>query len=263
MPDFTVPRSPDRFPTTHWSRVVQSAERSSPEARAALEALCGAYWYPLYAFIRRRGHDPDAAADLVQGLFTHLLEHGSFAKADPRRGRFRTFLLAVCRNFLSDQHERRQAQKRGGGFAVASIDRSGAEGRYRQEPADTLTPDRLFERAWAVALLERVLGQLRREYELAGKGSLFERLEPTLAGGSEAEPLEAIAAALASTEGAVQVAAHRLRRRYRELVRAEIAATIDDPAEVDDEMRASLLRSSRERRIKIEADCCKLIPHFP
>jgi len=238
MPDFKAPASPERFPTTHWSRVVQSADGASPEARAALEALCSAYWYPLYAFIRRHGHDPATAADLVQGLFTHLLEHNSFAKADPRRGRFRTFLLAACRNFLIDQEEQRRAQKRGGGLAIVSIDRSGAEGRYRAEAADTLTPDRLFERAWALALLERVLGQLRREYDVAGKRPLFERLEPTLAGGAEVESLAAIAAALGTTEGAIQVAAHRLRRRYRDLVRAEIAATIDDPAEVDDEIRA-------------------------
>ncbi|HKI17633.1 MAG TPA: ECF-type sigma factor, partial [Isosphaeraceae bacterium] len=157
MPESTAAESTDRFPATHWSRVVQSADGSSPEARAALEALCSAYWYPLYAFIRRRGHDPDGAADLVQGLFTHLLERNAFASADPRRGRFRTFLLAVCRNFLADQAEHRQAQKRGGGMAIASLDCSGAEGRYRAEPADTLTPDRLFERAWALAMLERVL----------------------------------------------------------------------------------------------------------
>ncbi len=238
MPELTATGAPDRFPTTHWSRVVQSADGSSPEARAALEALCGAYWYPLYAFIRRRGHDPDTAADLVQGLFAHLLERNSFARADPHRGRFRTFLLAVCRNFLSDEEEQRRAHKRGGGLAIVSIDGSVAEGRYRAEPADMLTPDRLFERAWALQMLERVLGQLRSEYELAGKGPLFERLEPTLAGGSELEPLAAIAAALGTTEGAIQVAAHRLRRRYRDLVRAEIAATIDDPAEVDDEIRA-------------------------
>ncbi len=238
MPELTATGAPDRFPTTHWSRVVQSANGSSPEARAALEALCSAYWYPLYAFIRRRGHDPDAAADLVQGLFTQLLERNAFARADPHRGRFRTFLLAVCRNFLADQSEQDRAQKRGGGLAIVSIDSSRAEGRYRAEPADTLTPDRLFERAWALAMLERVLGQLRREHELAGKGPLFERLEPTLAGGSAVAPFAAIAAALGTTEGAVQVAAHRLRRRYRDLVRAEIAATIDDPAEVDDEIRA-------------------------
>ncbi len=168
----------------------------------------------------------------------HLLERHAFAQADARRGRFRTFLLAACRNFLSDQSAQAQAQKRGGGLAIMSIDQSAAEGRYRVEPVDTLTPDRLFERAWALALLEQVLGQLRHEYTVAGKAALFERLEPTLAGGIDAEPLAAIAAALGATEGAIQVAAHRLRRRYRELIRAEIAATIDDLTEVDDEIRA-------------------------
>ncbi len=238
MADSMAPRPSDRFPTTHGSRVAQSGNASSPEVRAAIEALCSAYWYPLYAFIRRRGHDPDAALDLVQGLFAHLVERDAFARADPRRGRFRTFLLAVCRNFLSDQGEQRQAQKRGGGLAIVSIDQSAAEGRYRVEPADTLTPDRLFERAWALALLERVLGQLRHEYTVAGKAALFERLEPTLAAGIDAEPLAAIAAALGATEGAVQVAAHRLRRRYRVLIRAEIGATVNDIAETDDEIRA-------------------------
>ncbi len=225
------------FPSTHWSLVVQSAEGSSPEARAALESLCGAYWYPLYAFIRRRGHGPDQAADLVQGLFTHLLEHKAFAAADPSRGRLRTFLLAVCRNFLADQDDERRAQKRGGGQSIVSIDRTDAEGRYLAEPADTVTPDRLFDRAWALAMLERVLGQLRREYDTAGKRQLFERLEPLLAGGKGGEPLAGIAAPLAMSEGAVQVAVHRLRRRYRELVREEITATIDDPGGIDDEIR--------------------------
>jgi RNA polymerase sigma factor (sigma-70 family) len=226
-----------RFPSTHWSLVVRSADGSSPEARAALESLCGAYWYPLYAFIRRRGHDPDEAHDLVQELFAHLLERNAFAAADPRRGRLRTFLLAVCRNFLADQDDERRAQKRGGGQTIVSIDRQDAEGRYQAEPADTVTPDRLFERAWALALLQRTLGQLRHDYETGGKRPLFERLEPLLAGGTGAEPLASIAASLCMSEGAVQVAVHRLRRRYRELVRAEIAATIDNAADVDDEIR--------------------------
>ncbi len=195
MPEFTVPRTGEGFPTTHWSRVVRSTDRTSSEARAALESLCAACWHPLYAFIRRRGHDPETAADLVRGVFTHLLERHVPDGADPRRGRFRTVLLAVGRNFLADQEEQRRAQKRGGGRAILSIDRMSAEGRYGAEPADTMIPDRLFERAWTLAMLERVLGGLRREYEGAGKGTLFERLEPTLAGGPGVEPLAAIATA--------------------------------------------------------------------
>lgn len=237
MADSAASKPADRFPTTHWSRVVHSADRSSPEARAAIEALSSAYWYPLYAFIRRRGHDADDAADLVQDLFAHLLECDAFARADPRRGRFRTFLLAVCRNFLNDHDEERQAQKRGGGLTIVSVDRLGAEGRYRFEPADALTPERLFERAWALALLERVLGQLRTEYEQAEKGALFDRLEPTPVGGLDAAPLAVIATELATTEGAIQAAAHRLRRRYRELIRTEISATVDDSSQIDDEIR--------------------------
>jgi RNA polymerase sigma-70 factor (ECF subfamily) len=228
-------RAPN-FPSTHWSRVVQSTEGSSLEVRAALDALCSAYWYPLYAFIRHRGHGPDQAADLVQALFAHLLERNAFAAADRCRGRLRTYLLAVCRNFLADHDDERRAKKRGGGRTVLSIDRSDAEGRYRAEPADTVTPDRLFERAWALALLERVLGQLRREYETAGKRRLFVALEPALAGTS-GEPLGVIATSLGMSEGSVQVAVHRLRRRYRELIREEIASTIDDPAAVEDEIR--------------------------
>ncbi len=146
MSGFSESKPTPAFPTIHWSRVVRSADGCSAESRAALESLCAAYWYPLYAFIRRRGHDPDAAADLVQGLFTHILEHSTFAAADPGRGRFRTFLLAVCCHFIADQEDERRAKKRGGGQAVVSIDASNAENRYGAETADTVTPERLFER---------------------------------------------------------------------------------------------------------------------
>jgi DNA-directed RNA polymerase specialized sigma24 family protein len=237
MSTFGEPQKPQGFPTTHWSRVIRSVDGSSPDAQAALESLCAAYWYPLYAFIRHRGHAPDTAADLVQGLFAHILEQNTLAAADPRRGRFRTFLLAVCRHFLADQADERLAKKRGGGRKFVSIDTSNAESRYRAEPADALTPERLFEHAWALAMLERVLGILRQEYQQAGKGPLFQGLEPSLAGGPGVQRFAAIAEALSMTEGAIQTAAHRLRRRYRELVRDEIASTIDDPAEIDDEIR--------------------------
>jgi RNA polymerase sigma-70 factor (ECF subfamily) len=226
-----------RFPTTHWSRIARAGDFHEPEARAAIEELCRAYWFPLYAFVRRQGYDADASSDLVQGLFARLLEHHALAAADARRGRFRTFLLAACRNYLADRREHDAAQKRGGGQTCLAIDAADAEGRYQAEPAEVLTPERVYERAWALALLERVLGGLRREYEEEGKGPLFARLEPTLVGGPEAEPYAAIALALGTTEGSVQVNAHRLRRRYRDRVRAEIAATVDDPAEVDDEIR--------------------------
>jgi DNA-directed RNA polymerase specialized sigma24 family protein len=243
------------FPTTHWSRVIRAVDAASPDAQVALESLCAVYWYPLYAFIRHRGHAPDAAADLVQGLFAHILEHNTLAAADPRRGRFRTFLLAVCRHFLADQSDERLARKRGGGRKFISIDTSNAESRYRAEPADALTAERLFEHAWALAMLERVLGILRQEYEQAGKGTLFQGLEPSLAGGPGGQHFAAIAKALGMTAGAVQTAAHRLRRRYRELVRDEIASTIDDPAEIDAEIRDlfAALASWREARIPGES----------
>jgi RNA polymerase sigma-70 factor (ECF subfamily) len=232
------PPSAARFPTTHWGRVLSAGDPNAPGAREALAELCAGYWYPLYAFVRREGNGPDAAADLVQGLFVALLERHALAAADARRGRFRTFLLAACRNHLADRREHDRAQKRGGGRIAISIDSGEAEGRYRAEPADSLTPERIFERTWALALLERVLSRLRHEYEANGQGPLFADLEPTLTGGPGARPYAAIAAAASMTEGAVQVAAHRLRRRYRELVRAEIAAIVDDPAEIEDEIRS-------------------------
>ena len=238
MSGFSESKQTPAFPTTHWSQVVRSLDGSSAESRAALESLCAAYWYPLYAFIRRRGHDPDAAADLVQGLFAHLLERKAFAAADPDRGRFRTFLLAVSRNFIADRDAERRAKKRGGGHGVVSLDALNAENRYGAEPVDDVTPERLFERAWALAMLERALGALRAEYQHSGKGPLFEHLEPSLAGGSGVERFAVTAEALNMSEGAVNVAAHRLRRRYRELVRDEIATTVDDPCEIDDELRA-------------------------
>jgi RNA polymerase sigma-70 factor (ECF subfamily) len=227
-----------RFPTTHWSCVVRAGDPSVPGARKAIEELCRAYWFPLYAFVRRQGNEPEAAADLVQGLFVKLMEHNALAAADAGRGRFRTFLLAACRNYLADCRKLDRAQKRGGGRAAVSIDSAAAEGSYSAEPVDHLTPERLYERDWALSLLQRVLSGMRREYENDGKAALFARLEPTLAGGPEALSHAAIAAALGMTEEAVQVAAYRLRRRYRRLLRAEIAATVADPADVDDEIRA-------------------------
>jgi RNA polymerase sigma-70 factor (ECF subfamily) len=240
MPDSPVEPTPSpEFPTTHWSRVLAAGDRDAPEARAALSELCAAYWYPIYAFIRRRGRNPDDAADLTQGFFTLLIDRGILSVVDPARGRFRAFLITACGNFLTDRHRRQHAQRRGGTRRIFSLDARDAEDRYRAEPTDTsaMTPEQIYERAWAVALLERVLDRLRRKYEAPDKSELFQRLMPTLAGDPDALPAAAIAAALGMTEGAVYTAVHRLRRNYRELVREEVAA-VCDAAEVDDEINA-------------------------
>ena len=236
-----------RFPTTRWSCVLAAGGRSAPEAGAALAELCAAYWYPVYALIRRRGHDPDTAADLTQDYFARLLEKKTLAAADPDRGRFRAFLRTDCGFFLADARDRAARLKRGGGVTPISIDARDAEGRYLVEPADTLTAERLFDRAWAEALLERALARLAAEYAGSGRAAQFAQLKLALMPGPHAEPYAAIAERLGMTEAAVQEAASRLRRRYRARLREEAAATLHEPDEttVEDEIRdliASLAR---------------------
>jgi RNA polymerase sigma-70 factor (ECF subfamily) len=226
------------FPTTHWSRVVAAVDPAAPEATEALASLCDAYWYPIYAYVRRQGHTPEAAQDLTQDFFAYILERGLLSKADPVRGRFRTFLRTVCARRLADHRDRANARKRGGGRPVLSIDVRDAEGRYAREPAHELTPERIFERTWALTLLGRVMDRLRREYDDAGRGATFEELRTVLTGSPESGPYAAIAERLGSTEGAVRVAVHRLRRRYGILLRQEIAATVDDPGEIADEIHS-------------------------
>ncbi|MGO9468039.1 MAG: RNA polymerase sigma factor [Isosphaeraceae bacterium] len=237
QPTSEPPRA-GHFPTTRWSRVIAAGDRDAPEAREALATLCGAYWYPIYAYIRRQGYAPDDAQDLTQDFFAYVLERGVLAKADPDRGRFRAFLRTVCARRLSGQCDRANAYKRGGGRRILPIDVLDAEGRYAREPAHELTPERIFDRSWAVTLLARVYDELRREYDDAGRAGTFEELRAVLTGGARAAPYASIAERLGSTEGAVRVAVHRLRRRYGMLLRQEIAATVDDPAQVDDEIRS-------------------------
>ncbi len=227
----------DAFEKTHWSRVLAARGSHQPRARQAFAALCQSYWYPIYAYIRRRGHDPDDAEDLTQSFFAELLRPGALAGVDPSKGKFRAFLLACCQHFLSHQRDYNRALKRGGGRPVFSIDARDAENRYRNEPLDNLTPEALFDRRWALTLLESVFGDLRADYEHRGKSALFEALKFQLTGGAEAPPLAEIASCLAMTEGAVQVAAHRLRRRYREALLNRIGVTVADPAEIDEEVR--------------------------
>jgi RNA polymerase sigma factor (sigma-70 family) len=229
---------PGQFPTTHWSRVVTAGDRAAPEAQVALAALCNSYWYPIYAFVRRCGNTPEQAQDTTQDFFAYVLERNLLAQADPERGRFRAFLRTVCGRFVAAERDRANTQKRGGGRTVFSIDASDAEGRYTRETADELTAERIFDRSWALTLLGRVFDQLEREYADAGRLTTFEALKGAMAGEAGAESYVTIAARLGTTEGAVRVAVHRLRRRYGLLLRQEIAATVDDTDQVDDEIRA-------------------------
>jgi len=217
---------------------MAAGERDAPEAHEALATLCNAYWYPIYAYIRRQGYGPKDAQDLTQDFFAYVLERGVLAKADPDRGRFRAFLRTVCARQLAGQRDRANGHKRGGGRTILPIDVLDAEGRYAREPVHELTPERIFDRSWAVTLLGRVFDELRREYDDAGRAETFEELRAVLTGGTQSAPYAAIAGRLGSTEGAVRVAVHRLRRRYGTLLRQEIAATVDDPAQVDDEIRS-------------------------
>jgi RNA polymerase sigma-70 factor (ECF subfamily) len=227
------------FPTTHWSRVAHAVDPAAPEARAALAELCGDYWYPIYAFIRCKGHDPYAALDLTQDYFTRLLESDVLASADHRQGRFRAFLRTDCAFYSSHQYERRQALKRGGGRTALPVDARDAEGSYLREPADTTTPERLFEQTWAFNLLDEVLKQLAREYAESGRAAQFEMLQGAIGKPARQLSYAALASQLGTSEWAVQQAVQRLRKRYKAILRERIAATLDDPDEaaIDDEIR--------------------------
>jgi DNA-directed RNA polymerase specialized sigma24 family protein len=245
MPNDDPPRQPAGFATTQWSVVVAAAAGDSTLARGALGTLCRAYWYPLYAFVRRRGYGPDEAQDLTQAFFTKVLEADAIALADRGRGRFRTFLLASLKHFLADEWDRARAAKRGGGRAVVPlhdpiVDADAGETWYGREPSHDLTAERLFDRRWALLLLERVLADVRDRYAAEGKGEVFERLKQFIGGGDGAagERHAAVAADLGMTAGAVKVAVHRLRQRYAQTLREAIAATVDSPEAVDDEIRA-------------------------
>jgi RNA polymerase sigma-70 factor (ECF subfamily) len=224
------------FRTTRWSLIAAARDPAEPESRQALAELCNLYWYPLYAFIRRNGHDADASQDLTQQFFTQLLDKHGIVGADRAKGRFRSYLLGACRHFLANEFDRATAAKRGGGQLVLSLDFPDAERRYGAEPADNRTPEQLFERRWALTLLDRTLAELQAEYAATGNGPLFERLKESLTGDGPAYAL--VAAELAMTEGAVKIAAHRLRQRYRERLRETIADTVDSPDEVEDEIRS-------------------------
>jgi DNA-directed RNA polymerase specialized sigma24 family protein len=238
MPDNSDPiiNASGRFPSTHWSLITRAGSSEAPDARAALAELCSAYWYPVYAFIRRKGNGHDQALDLTQGFFARLLEKGTVASAEPGKGRFRAFLRTDCQHFLIDQFRRRTAW--GSEISTVSIDARGAEDRYRFEPADTLTPDRLIDRAWALTLLDKVLDLLAGEYASKGRSELFGHLKIALTQGKGAVPAATLAAELGKTEEAVNMAVHRLRKRYREILEEQIGTTLDDPSEMEDEIRS-------------------------
>ncbi len=225
------------FVTTHWSVVLEAGRKDTSQAMGALEQLCRVYWYPLYAYIRRRGYAPPDAQDLTQEFFARLLERKWLARADQTKGRFRTFLLHALERFLANEWDKARALKRGGGQKLVPLEFETGETRYRAEPPDVRTPEQTFERRWAVALLSEVMQRLEANYGQEGKAELFAALQPCLVGDREGLPYPQLAQELGLKEGAVRVAVHRLRQRYRELLRAEIAHTVAATEDVDAEMK--------------------------
>ena len=225
------------FATTHWSVVLAAGHDSAAGAREALEKLCRAYWYPLYTFVRRQGRSPEDAQDVTQEFFARFLEKEYFGLADPARGRFRSFLLASLKNFLAERHRQAGRLKRGGGKTLVSWDTATAEERFVAEPKDEATPEHIYERRWALTLLEKALSSLGEELTSAGKERVFAELKNHLWGDQGGESYSVIAARLEMTEGALKVAAHRLRQRYREPLREEVAHTVARHEEIDEELR--------------------------
>lgn len=225
------------FSTTRWSVVVRAGSHDALDAREALSRLCQTYWYPLYTFVRRKGHSPEDAQDLTQEFLTRLLEKNWVSGADKTRGRFRTFLLSAMKHFLADEWDKVRAQKRGGGMPLMKLQFDTAETQYVREPADDVTPERNYELRWALTLLEEVLSRLRAEYEQDGKAELFATLHPCLIGERTMQPYAELSNRLGVSEGTVKSAVHRLRQRYRQFLRDEIANTVAGSEEVDEELR--------------------------
>jgi RNA polymerase sigma factor (sigma-70 family) len=223
------------FPTTHWSLVIKAGTPDSPQAREALDELCAAYWYPVYAFIRRKGNNPNDALDLTQSFFARLLEKRVLTRVKQGKSRFRSYLRVVCKNFLIDENRKEKVDPAANAI---SIDAQDAESRYRFEPVETMTPERIFDRAWAMTLLSRAVDLLADEYSERGEAELFRTLKIVLTQGKKAVLAKALAARLETTESAVNTAVHRLRKRYRRILEQQIVATLDEPADLDDEIRA-------------------------
>ncbi len=234
------------FLTTRWSVVLTAGRGAGSDSQRALEELCETYWYPLYAYVRRRGHRAEDAQDLTQAFFARLLEKNAVGAADPRRGRFRAFLLASLKNFLANEWNRERAQKRGGGCSVLSLDFTAADARFVREPRDELTPERAYERSWALAVLERALAGLEREHAERGRQRLFERLKDTLVAGGLRVPYRELAEDLDMTEGAVKVAVHRLRTAFREALRREVSETVGGKGDLDAELHGLITALGNE-----------------
>ena len=240
--DSSVPRD---FRTTHWSVVLLAGQDGSPEAASALENLCRTYWYPLYAYARRQGHSPPDGQDLTQQFFATFLEKKYFGLANPDRGRFRCFLLASFKHFLTNEYHRSRAAKHGGRCTFVSWDDANAEAHYRNESACETSPDKLFEQTWALTLLEKVMKDLQKEYIHAGKGRIFDALQVFLSGEKSEATYKEIGVGLLMSESAVKMAVSRLRHRYGAMLRSEIAQTVAGPASVEDELRDLLGAVSR------------------
>jgi RNA polymerase sigma-70 factor (ECF subfamily) len=224
------------FNTTHWSVVVTATHGDDERARAALTRLCQTYWYPLYAYVRRKGQSAHDAQDLTQAFFAEILERNSLVKASPELGKFRTFILTALNRFLVSEWRQANAQRRGGGRDLLSLDWAAAEERFDLEPASNSSPDKLFEKQWALTVLNDVLKRLEEEYRTAGRIELFAELKQTLMGRREAQPYTELAAKLDLSESAIKVNVHRLRKRYRELIRQELTATVEDSQDVEAEL---------------------------
>jgi RNA polymerase sigma factor (sigma-70 family) len=227
----------DQFATTHWSVVLAAGRRNSTQARRSLAVLCDGYWYPLYCYVRRQGYSAHDAQDLTQEFFLRLLAKNFLDGLSPERGRFRAFLLAAVKHFLSNERDRARAKRRGGGQKTLSLDFRGAEDRFVLEPVDGSTPEKIYDRCCAVALVERALEQLKADYARSGQDAFFERFKGTLTGETGDSTYGELAGELGMTVGAVKVGVHRLRRRFRQRLRDEITQTVSDPAEVEDELR--------------------------
>ncbi len=225
------------FQTTHWSVVREAAELNPEASAAALERLCRTYWYPLYAYVRRLGHSAEESQDLTQEFFARLLSKHYLARANRSKGRFRSFLLSSLNHFLNSEWRRCQAVKRGAGRTLISLDETAAEDRYTAEAVSPLSPERLYERRWALELLDLALARLRAEYAAAGRGSQFEQLQGFLTTAADERRYAEVAPELGISPGAAMVAVHRLRQRYRDVLREEIAQTVNSPSEIDEEIR--------------------------
>ncbi|MHB1308009.1 MAG: RNA polymerase sigma factor [Limisphaerales bacterium] len=232
-----LPAGDPRFATTHWSVVLAARAHDPTQARAAVEQLCLTYWYPLYAYVRRQGHQPADAEDFVQGFIEHVLEHRFFQTADPDKGRFRVYLLTSLNHFLADAAKWTGRLKRGDGQPLLPLNRAAAERRYAQEPSDAANPRQLFERRWAMTLLDTVLQRLEVEATATGSADMFRQLKGMLLGDRGGVSYAELGESLARSEAALKMSVHRLRQRYRELLRDEIAHTVSQPSEIDEEMR--------------------------